>query len=223
MVREDGAVDTSAAVDAYLESVVLAADPVLDDALRRAADAGLPPIQVSALQGKLLQLLVRAIDATRVLEFGTLAGYSAIWMARGLADGGRLTTLELDPKHAEVAQHNLAAAGVGDRVEVMVGPAVDSLPALDGETFDFTFVDADKVSTATYVDWAVGHTRPGGLVVVDNVVRNGAVADPDSDDVNVRAVRDFLARIAADARTDTTVVQTVGAKGYDGFALIAVR
>jgi len=213
----------AAAVDRYLESVLLADDPALDGALRRATDAGLPPIQVSAMQGKLLHLLVRSIEARRVLEFGTLAGYSAIWMARGLADGGRLTTLELDPKHAEVAARNLQEAGVADRVDIMVGPAVDSLPQLDGETFDFTFVDADKVSTSAYVDWAVGHTRPGGLVVVDNVVRNGAVADADSDDANVRGVRDFLARIAGDPRTDTTVIQTVGTKGYDGFAVVAVR
>ena len=215
--------DNAAAVDRYLESVVLPDDPVLAEALERATDAGLPAIQVSALQGKLLHLMVRAIEATRVLEFGTLAGYSAIWMARGLADGGRLTTLELDPKHAAVAAQNLAAAGVDDRVDIVVGPAIDSLPALDGEMFDFTFVDADKVSTATYVDWAVGHTRPGGLVVVDNVVRDGAVADAESNDVNVRAVRDFLVRIAADPRTDTTVIQTVGTKGYDGFAVVAVR
>lgn len=213
----------AAAVDRYLESVLLAEDAALDAALRRAAEAGLPPIQVSAMQGKFLQLLVRSIEATRVLEFGTLAGYSAIWMARGLADGGRLTTLELDPAHAEVATQNLAEAGVADRVEVVVGAAVDSLPQLDGETFDFTFVDADKVSTSVYVDWAVGHTRPGGLVVVDNVVRNGAVADAGSDDANVRAIRDFLDRIAADPRTDTTVIQTVGTKGYDGFAVVAVR
>ena len=213
----------AAFVDGYLESTLLAEDRALTGALRRAADAGLPPIQVSAMQGKFLHLLVQAIGATRVLEFGTLAGYSAIWIARGLAPGGRLTTLELDPRHAEVARQNLAAAGVEDRVDVVVGPAVDSLPALDGETFDFTFDDADKVSTSTYVDWAVGHTRPGGLVVVDNVVRNGAVADAGSDDVNVRAVRDFLARVAADPRTDTTVIQTVGAKGYDGFALVTVR
>jgi predicted O-methyltransferase YrrM len=216
-------VDDAAAVDRYLESVLLAADPALDDALQRAAGAGLPPIQVSALQGKFLHLLVGAIGARRALEFGTLAGYSAIWIARGLGDDGRLTTLELDPRHAQVARENIAAAGLSSAVDVMVGPAVDSLPALDGETFDFTFVDADKVSTATYVDWAVGHTRPGGLVVVDNVVRNGAVADAGSDDANVRAVREFLAQIAADPRTDTTVVQTVGAKGYDGFAVVAVR
>jgi predicted O-methyltransferase YrrM len=215
--------DDAAAVDRYLESVLLADDSALDDAIRRGADAGLPPIQVSALQGKFLRLLVRAIEARRVLEFGTLAGYSAIWMAGGLADGGRLTTLEVDPRHAEVAQRNLDAAGFADVVDILVGPAIDSLPGLDGETFDFTFVDADKVSTATYVDWAIGHTRPGGLIVVDNVVRNGAVADAGSDDANVRAVRAFLDGIAADPRADTTVVQTVGTKGYDGFALVAVR
>ena len=215
--------DNAAEVDRYLESVLLTDDTVLDDALRRAADAGLPPIQVSALQGKFLHLLVRSIEARRVLEFGTLAGYSAIWIARGLADGGRLTTLELDPKHADVATQNLAAAGVAHRVDIVVGPAIDSLPALDGETFDLTFVDADKVSTSAYVDWAIGHTRPGGLVVVDNVVRNGAIADPHSDDANVRAMRSFVAEIATDPRVDTTVVQTVGAKGYDGFAVVAVR
>lgn len=213
----------AADVDRYLESVLLREDAALDGALRRAAEAGLPQIQVSAMQGKLLHLLVRAVEAKRVLEFGTLAGYSAIWIARGLADGGRLTTLEIDPRHAEVAARNLEAAGVADRVDIMVGPAADSLPQLDGETFDFTFVDADKVSTSAYVDWAVGHTRPGGLVVVDNVVRNGAVADAGSDDVNVRAVRAFLDHIAGDPRTDTTVIQTVGAKGYDGFAVVAVR
>jgi predicted O-methyltransferase YrrM len=216
-------VDDAAAVDRYLESVLLGEDSALDGALARAADAGLPPIQVPPLQGKLLHLLVRAIEARRVLEFGTLAGYSTIWMARALADGGRLTTLEVDPRHAEVAMANIAAAGVSGVVDVLVGPAVETLPSLDGETFDFTFVDADKVSTATYVDWAIGHTRPGGLIVVDNVVRNGAVADAGSDDVNVRAVRAFLDSIAVDPRADTTVVQTVGAKGYDGFALVAVR
>lgn len=215
--------DNAAEVDRYLESVLLAEDPSLAQVLQRAADAGLPPIQVSALQGKLLHLLVRAIDAQRVLEFGTLAGYSAIWIARGLADGGKLTTLELDPAHAEVAAANLQAAGVADRVDIVVGPAIDSLPALDGETFDLTFVDADKVSTSAYVDWAVGHTRPGGLVIVDNVVRNGAVADAGSDDANVRAMREFLGEIAKDPRVDTTVIQTVGAKGYDGFAVVAVR
>lgn len=215
--------DNAAEVDRYLESVLLAEDPSLAQVLQRAADAGLPPIQVSALQGKLLHLLVRAIDAQRVLEFGTLAGYSAIWIARGLADGGKLTTLELDPAHAEVAAANLQAAGVADRVDIVVGPAVDSLPGLDGETFDLTFVDADKVSTSAYVDWAVGHTRPGGLVIVDNVVRNGAVADAGSDDANVRAMREFLGEIAKDPRVDTTVIQTVGAKGYDGFAVAAVR
>ena len=206
-----------------MESVLLAEDKALDDALVRAAEAGLPPIQVSALQGKFLQLLVRSIEARRVLEFGTLAGYSAIWIARGLADGGRLTTLELDSKHAEVAARNLDAAGLADRVDIIVGPAIDSLAALDGETFDLTFVDADKVSTSAYVDWAIGHTRPGGLVVVDNVVRQGAIADGDSTDANVRAMREFLAGIARDPRTDTTVIQTVGAKGYDGFAVVAVR
>jgi predicted O-methyltransferase YrrM len=216
-------VDNAADVDRYLESMVLPDDPVLAEAVQRGVDAGLPQIQVSALQGKLLHHLIRAIEAKRVLEFGTLAGYSAIWMARGLADGGRLTTLEFDPAHAAVAEQNFAAAGVADRIEILVGPAIDSLPALDGETFDFTFVDADKVSTATYVDWAVGHTRPGGLIVVDNVVRKGAVADADSDDANVRGMRDFLSQIGQDSRTDTTVIQTVGTKGYDGFAVVAVR
>ena len=215
--------DNAADVDRYLESVVLTDDPTLAGALQRAADAGLPPIQVSPLQGKLLHLLVRSIEARRVLEFGTLAGYSTIWMARGLAEGGKLTTLELDPKHAEVAAANLSAAEVADRVDVVVGPAIDSLAGLDGETFDFTFVDADKPSTAAYVDWAVGHTRPGGLVVVDNVVRQGAIADAGSDDANVRGMRRFLTQVAADPRVDTTVVQTVGSKGYDGFAVVAVR
>jgi predicted O-methyltransferase YrrM len=215
--------DTWAAVDSYLEGVLLPADPVLDAALARSADAGLPAIQVSALQGMLLQLLVRATAARRVLEIGTLGGYSTIWLARGLPPGGRLTTLELEPHHAEVARRNLADAGLADRVDVLVGPALSTLDSLAGQTFDLTFVDADKASTPAYADWAVGHTRSGGLLVVDNVVRGGAVADAAAGDPNVGGVRRFLAQMAADDRVDATAVQTVGAKGYDGFALAVVR
>jgi predicted O-methyltransferase YrrM len=210
-------------VDTYLESTLLPPDPALAAALARSAASGLPPIQVPPLQGRFLQLLATAIGARRILEFGTLAGYSTIWLARALPAGGRLTSLEIDPAHAEVARANLAAAGLADRVDVVVGPAAESLARLDGETFDLTFVDADKTSTAAYVDWAAAHTRPGGVIVVDNVVRDGAVADGESEDPSVRGIRRFLEQAAADARLEVTALQTVGAKGYDGFALAVVR
>ena len=212
-----------AAVDDLFQSWLLPADDALTGALADAAAAGMPPINVSPLQGAFLHLLARAIGAARILEFGTLAGYSTIWLARALSEGGRLTTLEVEPSYAEVARANLARAGVSDRVTVLVGRAADTLRTLDAETFDLTFIDADKASTADYFDWAVGHTRPGGVVVVDNVVRGGAVLDDGGNDVNVAGVRRFLETAGGDPRVDLTALQTVGLKGYDGFALALVK
>jgi predicted O-methyltransferase YrrM len=211
-----------AAVDALFEQRLLGDDHVLDAALRDAASAGLPPINVSPTQGKLLHLLVRSIGAGRVLEIGTLAGYSAIWMARALPADGQLTTLEVDGTAATVARRNLDRAGVGSLVEIVVGPALDTLPRLSGP-FDLVFVDADKPSNAAYVDWAVRLGRPGTVIVVDNVVRDGAVADTASDDPNVRGVQRLLDALATDDRVDATAIQTVGSKGYDGFVLGIVR
>jgi predicted O-methyltransferase YrrM len=211
-----------AAVDALFEERLLAPDEALAAALQDAAAAGLPPIHVSPVQGKLLHLLVRAAGARRVLEVGTLAGYSTIWMARALPPDGRLTTLEIHEGAAAVARRNLDRAGVGDRVEVVVGPALDTLPQLSGP-FDVVFVDADKPRNAAYVDWAVRLGRPGTLVVVDNVVRGGAVTDAETDDPNVRGVRQLLDQLDTDDRLDATAIQTVGSKGYDGFVLAVVR
>ena len=182
--------------------------------------------KVSPPLGKLLYLFARLVNAHAILEVGTLGGYSAIWLARGLAPGGHLTTLELDPRHAEVARKNLAGAGLADRVTIRLGPALESLAQLVAERhapFDLVFIDADKTGYPDYLTWAVRLSRPGTLIVADNVVRDGEVADPSSSDANVQAVRRFTAQMAADPRLSATVIQTVGAKGYDGFALAVVR
>jgi predicted O-methyltransferase YrrM len=215
--------ETWSAVDAMLEALLVHADDALAAALDASAAAGLPAIQVPPLQGKLLQLLARSIGARRILELGTLGGYSAIWLGRALDADGRMTTLELDPAHAAVARANLDRAGLTDRVEVRVGRAADLLPGLAQETFDFTFIDADKESTAAYFDWAVAHTRSGGLVVVDNVVRAGAVLDDTEADSRVAGVRRFFRAAAGDQRVEVTALQTVGSKGYDGMAVALVR
>lgn len=211
-------------VDRYLDGLFAPADAALEAALAGSSAAGLPSIQVSATQGKLLHLLVRALNARRVLEIGTLGGYSTIWMARGLRPGGRLVTLEVDAKHAAVARANVDRAGVGTLVDLRLGPALESLPALanDGAPFDFTFIDADKPNIPAYFDWAVRLSRPGALIVVDNVIRDGEVADAASTDPAVQGVRRFNEAAAADARVSLTTIQTVGAKGYDGFALALV-
>jgi predicted O-methyltransferase YrrM len=213
---------TPEAVDIFLSELVARDDEALTDARRASDEAGLPSIAVSAPQGKFLRVLARAVGARRILEIGTLGGYSTIWLAGGLAPDGRLVTLEYSARHAEVARANLARAGFADVVEVRVGPALETLPALAaGEPFDLVFVDADKAPYAQYLDWAVRLTRPGGLVVADNVVRQGRVVDP-GEDADVRGVRAFLEAMADDARLEGTVLQTVGAKGWDGLA-IAVR
>jgi len=217
--------DQWAAVDRYISDLFVGQDPALDAALADSAAAGLPDIQVSAPAGKLLHLLARAVGARSVLEVGTLGGYSTIWLARAIAPGGRLITLEVNPTHAAVARANVARAGVADIVDVRLGRALDSLPQLVAEgagPFDLVFIDADKPNIAEYFTWALRLTRPGGVIIVDNVVRNGAVIDAASDDVNVQGVRRFNELAAANRRVSTTVIQTVGSKGYDGFSLSVV-
>jgi predicted O-methyltransferase YrrM len=213
------------AVDDYSDAALVPADPALDDALQAIADAGLPEISVSPAQGKLLHLLALAQGARRILEIGTLGGYSAIWLARALPSGGRLVTLEADPRHAEVARANLASAGLADVSEVRVGPALDTLPLLhavgDGP-FDLIFIDADKPSYADYLAWSVRLSRPGSMIIADNVVRSGAVVDSASRSASVQGVRRFIEALAAEPRVSATVVQTVGRKGYDGFAFAVV-
>ena len=200
-----------------------------DDALtaaREAADAaGMPAIEVSAQHGKLLYLLATAMRATRVLEIGTLAGYSTINLARAVGPGGRVVTLEYEPDHADVALANLKRAGVGDRVEVIVGAALDTLPRLAerGETFDLVFIDADKENNVAYVEWAIKLGRAGSIIVVDNIARFGRVLEPAADDHQARAVRDMLEMMGEHPRLDAAAIQTVGTKGWDGFAVALVK
>jgi len=208
-------------VDEYVTERLIGADPALDAALADSAAAGLPAIQVSAPQGKLLTLLARLAGARRILEVGTLGGYSTIWLARGLAPGGHLDTLEIDPRHAEVARGNLRRAGLADAVTVHLGPAIDTLPTLTGP-YDLVFIDADKRGNPDYVRAALGLARPGSVIVVDNVVRGGRVADAgdtSADVVGTRATYDLL---ASEPRLDATALQTVGGKGYDGLAIAVV-
>lgn len=209
------------AVDAYVTDLFGQTDPVLQAALEASTAAGLPSIQISASQGKLLQLLARAIGARAILEVGTLGGYSTIWLARALPADGRLVTLEADPKHAAVARANLARAGVDDRVELRLGPAEETMLQLAGP-FDLIFIDADKPGYPDYLVAALKLSRPGTLIIADNVVRKGAVADAGSDDPRVHGVRRFNEMLAAEPRVSATVMQTVGSKGYDGFALALV-
>jgi predicted O-methyltransferase YrrM len=209
-------------VDEYFTGQLLAPDPVLDAALEANALGGLPTIDVSPAQGKLLHLLARSVGARRILEVGTLGGYSTIWLARALPADGRLVTCELDPHHAEVARANLARAGLDPVVDVRVGPALDTLPTLDGP-FDLAFIDADKASNAEYFRHALRLSRPGSMIVVDNVVRGGRVVEADSDDPSIVGTRGVTEAIAAEPRVEATIVQTVGAKGYDGFLLAVVN
>ena len=209
------------AVDRYTAEMMVPSDAALDAALQSSAEAGMPAIAVSPAQGKLLMILAQMLGARRILEIGTLGGYSTIWLARGLAQGGRLITLEADPKHADVALSNIARAGLADVVEVRVGRALDTLPGLEGP-FDLVFIDADKVSYPEYLQWAVRLTHPGSVIVADNVVRKGAVIDADSRDQNVQGVRRFNEILAAEARLSATTIQTVGSKGYDGFTIARV-
>jgi predicted O-methyltransferase YrrM len=213
------------AVDRYVADLLVPADPALEGALEAIAAAGLPPMSVSPVEGRLLLLLARIQGARRILEIGTLGGYSTIWLARALPPDGRLVTLEVEPAHAAVARANVARAGLADLVEVRLGPALETLPQLADENrgpFDLAFIDADKEHNPEYFAWALELSRPGGLIVVDNVVRGGAVVDPASPDPSVQGVRRLYELIAADARVSATAIQTVGSKGYDGFAIALV-
>jgi predicted O-methyltransferase YrrM len=217
--------ETWTAVDDYVGAKLLKGDPSFDFALKASKDAGLPEIQVSPAQGKFLMLLAQAQGARRILEVGTLGGYSTLWLANALPAGGTLVTLEFDPKHAGVARDNMARAGLSGVVEVRVGDARQSLPALIAEgkgPFDLIFIDADKVGYPEYFGWALRLSKPGTLIVADNVVRNGAVSDPGSTDASVMAVRLMNELVAAEKRVSATVLQTVGCKGYDGFMLARV-
>ena len=207
-------------VDDYLEGLFTPNDPALQATLESTHTSGLPTIQVSATQGKLLHVMAKSIGARRILEIGTLAGYSAIWLARALPADGRLVTIEFDPKHADVARANIARAGLADRVDVRVGRAIDVLPKLLEEKlgpFDLTFIDADKVGYTSYLDWAIRLSRPGSLIIADNVVRDGAITESDTGDEAVDGIRKFNEALAQDPRVSATAVQTVGSKGYDGF------
>ncbi len=211
------------AVDAFVGDTLLDEDAGLTAALRAAEDAGLPPIQVSPPQGRMLQILARLLGARKMLEFGTLGGYSAILLARVLPAGGRLITLEYDPKHAEVAQASFERAGVADRIDLRVGAALDTLPELEDEgPFDLVFIDADKINTPNYFAWALDHTRPGSLIIADNVVRDGTLADPDAEPPS-QAQRHLHQMLADEPRVTATTIQTVGSKGYDGFTLALVE
>ncbi|MCX4810745.1 O-methyltransferase [Streptomyces sp. NBC_01239] len=212
-------------VDDYFIGQLAPEDEVLTAALRDSEAAGLPEIAVSAAEGKLLHLLAQIQGATRVLEIGTLGGYSTIWLARALPADGRVVTLEYSAQHAEVATRNIARAGLDKIVEVRVGPALESLPVLVDEhqaPFDLVFIDADKSNNPHYVEWALKLTRPGSLIIVDNVVRGGRVADPDNASPDVQGTRTAIELIGSHARLSGTAIQTVGRKGYDGFALARV-
>jgi len=213
-------------VDRYVGDLLAPHDDALEAALRASVEAGLPQIQVSPPQGKLLQLLAQVRGATTILELGTLGGYSTIWLARALPPAGRLVTVEADPRYAEVARANLERAGVGELVELRVGPGLEVLPKLDAEgagPFDLTFIDADKVNSPEYFAWALDHSAPGALIIADNVVRGGTLADADSDDPAAQAQRRLHEMLAAEPRVGATTIQTVGSKGYDGFTLAMMR
>lgn len=228
MDSRSSAVSTEAqwtAVDSYIAKMLIAQDRALDQALRASAKAGLPEIQVSAAQGKLLHLLARIQGARAILEIGTLGGYSTIWLARALPADGRLITLEADPKHAEVARGNVAEAGLANLVDVRTGKALEILPQIAKEQagpFDLIFIDADKPGTPDYFRWALKLTRVGSIIIVDNVVRKGALADSQSNDPHVIAMRRLHELLAEERCVSATTIQTVGSKGYDGFTLAVV-
>jgi predicted O-methyltransferase YrrM len=222
--------DLWTAVDGYIADHLLPADPVLDAALRASREAGITGGALAPNQGKLLEILARIQGARSVLELGTLGGYSTIWLARALPEGGRLVSLEADPRHAELARANIAHAGLAGVVEVRVGPALETLPVLVHEgsgPFDLIFIDADKRNNPGYLDWSLRLSRPGTLIIADNVVRAGKILDPDGIDPRlgeggVQALRRFYELLAAEPRVNATAIQTVGGKGHDGFVLALV-
>lgn len=213
------------AVDRYLVDAIIPTDAALQAAVEATEAAGLPAISVSANQGKFLSLLATIRGARNILEIGTLGGYSAIWLARALPANGRLVTLEADPKHAEVARSNIARAGLAALVDVRVGLALDTLPRLEqegNESFDLVFIDADKANIPAYFEWSLRLTKPGSVIVVDNVVRRGAILDASGGSAEVQGIRRFNELVATNPRVTATALQTVGSKGYDGFALVLV-
>ena len=213
-------------VDDYLGVKLLGSDDALESALAASDEAGLPAIAVSPLQGRLLELIARSIGAQKVLEIGTLGGYSTICLGRAVGPDGRVISLEYEPRHAEVARGSIAAAGLAEVVQVRVGRALDLLPGVlaDGiGPFDLVFVDADKASNADYVDWSIRLARPGTVIIVDNVVRDGRVADPSNNSADVRGTRRMFDLLEGNDRLDATAIQTVGSKGYDGFVYAVVR
>jgi predicted O-methyltransferase YrrM len=213
------------AVDRFISDLLIPSDPALDAALRASVEAGLPAIQVSPAHGKLLHLLAKVRGAHTILEIGTLGGYSTIWLARALPPGGRLISLEADPKHAGVARANISRAGLAGVVELRLGKALDVLPQLAAEKrgpFDLIFIDADKPATPDYFAWALQLSRAGSLIITDNVVRKGALADANNNDPSVRGMRRFHEMVSAEPRVSATTIQTVGCKGYDGFTLALV-
>ena len=212
-------------VDNYICQLLVPGDPALQSALRASDAAGLPAIQVSPAQGKFLNLQARVMNASNILELGTLGGYSTIWLARALPPNGSVITVDANPKHAEVARSNVAFAGLSDRVEFRVGPALEVLPQLAREgrgPFDFIFLDANKSDMPEYFDWALRLSRRGSLIIADNVIRDGKVLDVSSTDADIQGVRRFNERLAAEKRVSATELQTVGSKGYDGFAMAVV-
>jgi predicted O-methyltransferase YrrM len=214
------------AVDQYVADLFEPPDAALEAALADSRAAGLPPINVTPNQGRMLHLIVRAMGARRILEIGTLGGYSTIFLARALPPGGRVVTLEAEPRHAEVARANFARAGLSDVIDLRLGPALETLPRLvesGAGPFDVMFIDAHKPEYPDYLTWALKLSRPGTLIIADNIVRGGAVADAASTDANVQGVRRFNAQLAAEPRVRATIVQTVGSKGYDGFAMAVVK
>ncbi|MEO5590267.1 MAG: O-methyltransferase [Gemmatimonadaceae bacterium] len=218
--------ETWTAVDEYINATLIGADEILEAAGSASDDAGLPSIQVSPAQGRLLNILARLLNARRILEIGTLGGYSTIWLARALPPDGALVTMEIDPRHAAVAQSNVRRAGLADRVEILTGNALDLLPELERRNdapFDLFFIDADKASIPAYFASALRMSRAGSLILVDNVVRGGAVIDAASEDRSVQGVRRLNEMIAAESRVSATVIQTVGIKGYDGVTLAIVN
>jgi predicted O-methyltransferase YrrM len=217
--------DVWEAVEHYFDKVLVAQDSALEDALAAAAAEKLPAIQVSSVQGKLLHLLARILGARKILEIGTLGGYSTIWMARALPEGGRLITLEADPKHADVARKNFARAGVDSKVELRLGKALDTLPKIVAEglgPFDLFFIDANKSNMPEYFEWSLKLARKGSVIIADNVVRGGAVLEVDSKDADIQGVRRFLEMVGKEKRVSGTAMQTVSTKNYDGFALVLV-
>ncbi|MGE7879246.1 O-methyltransferase [Peribacillus muralis] len=213
-------------VDLYFSNKLHTTDHIMNSILKANEEAGLPAIDVSPNQGKFLHLLAKLCGAKSILEIGTLGGYSSVWLARALPEDGRLITLEYEEKHAKVAEANIKKAGVADKISIIVGAALDTLPKLKEQgltSFDLIFIDADKVNNPEYLRWALKLSRPGTVIITDNVIRDGKVLDPDSEDPNVKGIRTFVDQLSEDPRIDSTVMQTVGMKGYDGFVIGRVK